>query len=567
MSGKVLRGLGAAILWIAGCSGDDNATSATEGESSTTGEMSATDGTTTTSTTDTSTTTSASTTGTSTTTTTTTGETSGTTTTSTTTTTTGETDTTATTEPVTTTDGTTTGGECGPGEPGPDADGDTVPDACDVCPDGDDLADGDDDGIPDGCDQCLDGPDDVDGDGDGVADACDPCPVDNPDDPDDDGICTVDDVCLEGDDNVDIDDDGIPDACDPEVKAELKVPHNDYDVAGDGALVLVRDQFPNLYLTCYNGDLTVRRPEFLVSTYTSNANRAWPEVHIARAAQKVLVTWLEGGNGQPNSEIRYSLFDDKCQPIVEKKTGLSIPNGYGEMHDAAITAAGEAVISVSPSQTEIVHLAADGTIKKAQSTAFNIGAVYGTHVAVNQADGGGVVAAQIHSGNGIYFRRFAADGSWKDPDKLQVSIDYHYWYDGFTVGMNDKSQMAFLWRPGGTTFKARIYDANLTVLTDLVRNTIDFEGWNGGHCYDSFRMRHQEIPLRGDNFVLGEVYNWITPQQNRIVHHYEFTPSGTEIAVDQTMINLEEGLTIRTNDKGTVYLSDHQQVAVVGDYL
>ena len=488
---------------------------------------------------------------------------------------------------VTTSSGTTGDPPCGPGSEGPDADGDTVPDACDVCDAGDDLADADDDTVPDACDICdagddlVDadgdtvpdacdvcdaGDDTIDGDGDAVPDACDACPLDNPDDPDADGVCTVDDKCLKGDDKLDFDKDGIADACDPLVVLDAGVDHDDYDVAGDGALVLVRDAKPNLYVTCYNGDHTVRRAEFVAATYTSNAGTAWPEIHIARASQKVLLTWLEAGNGQPTSQIRYALLDDKCMPLVPSATALSIPNGYGEMYDAAIDEAGNAVVAVSPNETQIVFLAADGAVKKAQSIAFDIDAVYGTHVAVNQKTGEGIVAAQKHSGNGIYYRRFAADGSWKDNAAVQMSVDYHYWYDGFTVGMNDKSQFAFLWRPTGTLIKMRFYAADGSIVANAQRTTIDFEGWNGGHCYDSFRMRHQEIPLRGDNFILGEVYNWITPQQNRTVYHFEYTPTGQEVSATSTKVNLEEGLTIRTDLSGAAYLSDHKDVHVLTDY-
>lgn len=41
-----------------------------------------------------------------------------------------------------------------PDDQEPDADGDTIPDDCDVCPGSDDLADADGDGVPDGCDLC-----------------------------------------------------------------------------------------------------------------------------------------------------------------------------------------------------------------------------------------------------------------------------------------------------------------------------------------------------------------------------------------------------------------------------
>lgn len=103
--------------------------------------------------------------------------------------------------------------QCGPTEP--DADGDTVADACDLCPGGDDLLDGDGDLVPDDCDICLLGPDGQDGDDDGVPDACDQCPGGH-DVFDADGDTVPDgcDVCDLGDDRLDGDGDGFPDACD-----------------------------------------------------------------------------------------------------------------------------------------------------------------------------------------------------------------------------------------------------------------------------------------------------------------------------------------------------------------
>ncbi|WAS96759.1 hypothetical protein [Nannocystis punicea] len=484
-------------------------------------------------------------------TTTTTGETTTTTTGETTTTTTGET-TTTTGETTTTTTGetaadtstsSTTGGEC---EDGPDGDGDGVPDACDVCLEGDDT---------------------VDGDGDGLADACDPCPSDASNDSDMDGVCDGEDLCLEGPDDVDVDMDGTPDACDDEVDLGIDTPIDDYDVAADGALVIVRGDAGALKVTCWNGDGTVRRPEFTAGTYNAGqALGAKPEIHIAREAQKVLVTWFDDGGNPVNNRIAYSLLSNECQPIVTGETAIALPEAYFEFHNAAIDAAGNSVITVSPNQTLITFVDADG-LAGAQQEAFDIDATYGDHVAVNQATGEGIVAAQIHSGNGIYYRRFKAAGAgWIDPGPVQLPVNYHYWYDGYTVGMNDQSEFVFLWRSDGTTLDMRFFAADGMAVEDVQRTTIDFEGWNGGHCYDSFRRRHQEIPLRGDDFVLGEVYNWITPQQNRVVHHFAYSPAGELLGEGETDVNLDEGLTIRVDGLGRSFLRGPSGIVVRADY-
>ncbi len=88
-----------------------------------------------------------------------------------------------------------------PDECDPDADGDALPDACDLCPQAadPDQTDTDGDGLGDACDNCptsANAPQE-DNDGDGVGEACDNCrEVANPDQDDADG-------------------DGVGDACEP----------------------------------------------------------------------------------------------------------------------------------------------------------------------------------------------------------------------------------------------------------------------------------------------------------------------------------------------------------------
>ena len=123
------------------------------------------------------------------------------------------------------------GGSSGPG---PDSDGDGVPDASDVCEGHDDHVDTDNDSVPDGCDICA-GPDSSgDSDGDGVCDAIDNCPSDpNPAqvdadndgigdaceaDTDEDGVIDDDDNCplVSNPDQADSEGDLIGDVCDPD---------------------------------------------------------------------------------------------------------------------------------------------------------------------------------------------------------------------------------------------------------------------------------------------------------------------------------------------------------------
>ena len=103
---------------------------------------------------------------------------------------------------------------CPGADDGNDADGDGVPDGCDVC-DGDDAEDTDGDGVPDDCDVCADGDDAEDSDGDGTPEACDLCPdADDDADADADGVPDGCDACPDADDSEDADGDSVPDACD-----------------------------------------------------------------------------------------------------------------------------------------------------------------------------------------------------------------------------------------------------------------------------------------------------------------------------------------------------------------
>ena len=460
--------------------------------------------------------------------------------------------------------GTSTGTSTSTGDPGcagPDTDGDTVPDECDLCPAGDDLVDADADTVPDACDLCLAGDDLVDADADTVPDACDPCPADNPDDSDGDGVCDGVDECSEGDDNVDLDQDGIPDACDPDVVVELQGPLYDFDSADDGSLVLSRFAAGQVFVTCYNPDLSVRKAEFVVGKYDLvPAPGPGPTVNIARTSQKVIVSWHDPtGQGQ-KPRMKYAYLGSACEVLVPEAVALE-GVGYMEYHDTAIDAVGNAVIGVSREYTQIAFIDSNGAIKSKQ-TAFTINqTAYGTHVAVNQATGEGVISAQPHSGGTLYTRRFNLDGTWKDPAVVPVAVNNHYWYDGHTVGMNDQGQYVLLWRSSPTKLDFRVFNNDGSVLANVQRPTPNFEN---GTPYDAFRRRHSEIELRGDNFVLGEAY--LSKPANLDVMHFEYTPAGALIVEDSTDISVAMVLAIRVTPGGRSYLHDGNQVTLVNNY-
>ena len=111
---------------------------------------------------------------------------------------------------------------------GPDADGDGVCDAFDICPAGNDAFDADGDGVPDACDLC---------DNRSIGSPCDdgnPCTLLDVVtancgcsgffyDSDGDGVCSALDQCEGFDDSIDNDGDGQPDACDVSIAISPKM--------------------------------------------------------------------------------------------------------------------------------------------------------------------------------------------------------------------------------------------------------------------------------------------------------------------------------------------------------
>jgi len=127
-----------------------------------------------------------------------------------------------------------------------DADGDLLGDVCDPCP-GDPANDVDADGVcgdvdncptvanpgqengdadplGNACDNCpgADNPTQTDQDADGMGDVCDPCPGDPANDGDSDGVCGDVDNCptVPNPDQADLDGDGLGDACDDDVDGD-----------------------------------------------------------------------------------------------------------------------------------------------------------------------------------------------------------------------------------------------------------------------------------------------------------------------------------------------------------
>jgi hypothetical protein len=51
-----------------------------------------------------------------------------------------------------------------------------------------------------------------------------------------------------------------------------------------------------------------------------------------------------------------------------------------------------------------------------------------------------------------------------------------------------------------------------------------------------------------------------------VTHHFEYAPLGVLVSEDSTDINLEEGLTLRTDGDGHSYCRNENIIYFMGDY-
>jgi len=331
----------------------------------------------------------------------------------------------------------------------------------------------------------------------------------------------------------------------------------DHDVSADGSARLLSIDSGTIYLTCFTPDgtdtsglLEVGEYETWLSDFGSSF-----AVYTSRVSKHSIVVWrwqTEAGS----QELRYTYLDADCTVLNRSQTVWS--GDYMEFLDAAIDDRGRAVIAYGQGATRTATVDSDGTLLRTE-TAFDIDATYGTHVAMNQSTGAGIVASQVHSGDGIYYQRFDADFNWIDASPVRMAAGYHYWYDGFTVGMNDHDEFAFLWVSGTSTINMAFYDADGSRVADVTRGMPSFGG------YDVFRRRHAEIPLNGDNFIFGEVYTH-TYSAGTTVRHFEYTPTGAFVSEGSTTHSLNEGLTIRTDGWGNATVRDASTVMALYSY-
>lgn len=317
----------------------------------------------------------------------------------------------------------------------------------------------------------------------------------------------------------------------------------DHNVAADGSTRVLANVDGTLYLHCFSPDGTDELGAIDVGDAGSPSSQSYA-VFTSRVSKHTMIAWR--WYSSTHEEFRYSYLDGDCMELVHDE---SIWTGdYFEFFDVALDDYGRGVVAYGNGETHVAWIDSDGSVTSTE-VPFDIGAMNGTHVAMNPSTGAGIVASQIHSGDGIYYQRFNAGFEWVDTSPVHMPAGYHYWYDGFTVGMNDNDQFAFLWVSGLTTLEMAFYNADGERVAHVVHDTPEF----GAH--DVFRRRHSEIPLHGDNFVLGEVYSYLFGA-GTLINHFEYTPDGDLVSTDSTTHSVTEGLTIRTDGWGNAVVRD-----------
>ena len=314
----------------------------------------------------------------------------------------------------------------------------------------------------------------------------------------------------------------------------------------DGSARVLTNTGSEYYVQGYSPDGTLEATVFVGTGSGSGAG-----VFVSRVSGNTIVALTSG------SAFRYTYLNGDYEVLSDQVTIWT--DDYFEFFDVAIDDTGRAVVMYATGETRVAWIDDMGTLLGTE-VAFDISASNGGHVAMNQSTGAGIIASQIHSGDGIYYQRFNADFEWIDPVPVQMSAGYHFWYDGYTVGMNDKGDYVFLWWKSETKMGMAFYDSAGSRVAEIERPS---SSWG---TYDVFRLRHQEIPLNGDNFILGETYRGGYLASGWVVDHFEYTPEGVFVSESSTDYSVAKGLTIRTDGQGNAVVRDRTNIVALYDY-
>ncbi len=321
----------------------------------------------------------------------------------------------------------------------------------------------------------------------------------------------------------------------------------DFDVADSGATVEIFGDGAAMRATCTGADgVEVASGVWL----GQDGVETFAAVSVSDVSERAIVVWRSLWHGSAE-RLRYAYLDETCTPIVTD--ALIDENAYFEFFDVALDDAGSGVLALNEGETKLYWISADGALTGPQS-AFDLGDEYGVHVALDRDGTGGIVAAQEHSGDGIWYRRFSGRGRFIEPGPVWVEdVSYHYWYDGFTVGMNDDGAFLVTWRSSDRAIEALTFAPDGSDAGYFLAITPDFSGALSDFPYDSFRRRHQEVAIRGSNFIIGEAYDLVAGS-GRKIRYYELAPDASVVSQSATTQSVPEGLTLRVDGMGNAYV-------------
>jgi len=303
----------------------------------------------------------------------------------------------------------------------------------------------------------------------------------------------------------------IAGACAVPTLPPFAVPVFDHDVAMDGSVAMIGQQSNTILLRCLDGSGVPRRADqTVVSSPNLDLSGNATQVHIAPRAGTVLVTWmaLQTAGNHSTRQFFARVYDASCAPVTNAFTWPS-PAGSEYIPDVAMTDDGRFVVAWKAPDIELAFFSPQGVLQGrlvAPTRSVCSGGGYGHHVALNPTTGDGVLSCQQHQSHPIYYQRFSANRTLRDPMPVRIEESTNNrssWYESHILGMNATGAFVVEWQNASTnTFDANFYGDD----GRLVRH-VSLGPQNTSQNHDAFRQTHQAIERLGASFVLRAARN------------------------------------------------------------
>ncbi|MBW2702937.1 MAG: DUF4215 domain-containing protein [Deltaproteobacteria bacterium] len=365
-----------------------------------------------------------------------------------------------------------------------------------------------------------------------------------------DGVVTGLETC---DDGNHAPNDGCDPLCqlqDPQAPDEpILGPADDFDVAADGRMITARLENGTVFATCYAPDKSLLRARFPLT----RGRVASPQVVMSRNGTLSLVAWRD----LATHKIMGSWLGPQCQLFHHSRELLSSESySYAIAMDDQNRAA-----AMVGNHVEGMRLALFGPlgVRVGSELIQNCGGTSRGHLALNQASGGGVISC-AHSSDHFSFRRFDASANWVDAGLRDVDVVLSDMEPGGgpAVGMNDLGQFVFQWRSYDEYMHAEFFDSDGSFILTGVTSMKQRELWGPYDTFALYQGGRMEIPLSGNNFVLGEVFTEDTSDRSCV--YSMFTPFGLFLGSFETDLAMPFINTARMDEQDFIYFRKNQSV-------